>query len=151
MNNQQIIQDGMARAQRIIDNRIMAALYETMWDLTDATKVPVWTHNLWDSIGCGIYKDGTLQQVAYPPAVATEPRTHIYGVLGIDPNDEFLGREQLQDMITNPPAEILTSVGWCLYYVAAQPYAQKIDARSNADVLHEELAQPSFLSHIRTV
>ena len=147
-DNNKVISDGLVKAKRIIDERITSALSKTAFDLIDETDAPIWTHNLWDSIGCGIYKDGALIKVVYPPKRAEEPRSDIYGIAV--PNRDYWGYEELRDMIMNPPSSI-PSKGWALYYVAAMPYSEIVDNRSDVDVLHEEVVKPKFLSHIKIV
>ena len=146
INNNKVISDGLIKARKIIDDRMLVALRETAWDLTNATEVPIWTHNLWDSIGCGIFKDGVLMEVTYPPKKAEEPRTDIYGINV--PKRDYWGIEELKDTVTSYTP---TSDGWVLYYVAAMPYSELVDDRSDADVLQEELVKPTFLSHVRRV
>ena len=148
IDNNKVISDGLIKARRIIDERIVSALTKTAFDLIDETDVPIWTHNLWDSIGCGIYKDGSLMKVVYPPKRAEEPRSNIYGVTA--PNRDYWGYEELGDMIMSAPDSI-PAKGWALYYVAAMPYSEVVDERSDVDVLHEEVVKPKFLSHIKIV
>ena len=148
-NNNKVITEGLQKAKRIIDDQIISALTKTAFDLVGETDVPIWTHNLWDSIGCGIYKNGALMKVVYPPKRAEEPRVDIYGVTV--PDKEYWGFEELKDSIMNAPSSVRSVEGWVLYYVAAMPYSEVVDERSDVDVLHEEVVKPTFLSHIRKV
>ena len=147
VDNARRITEGIAKAKGIIETRIVAALQKTMWDLVNMIDVPVDTHNLWDSIGCAIYSNGALISVEYPPQVATEPRPFRYKAS--DPKIYYWGREQLEEMVINPPAEVLTHKGWCLYYIAAQPYSQIVEDINGDDVLDEEKVMPLFYSHIK--
>ena len=147
IRNDKVITDGLIKAKRLIDDQMISALTKTAFDLIEETDVPIWTHNLWDSIGCGIYKNGALMKVLYPPNRATEPRTDIYNAPSS--KKEYLGIEELRDSIMNAPASVTSVQGWVLYYVAAMPYSEQVDCRSDVDVLHEEVVKPSFLSHIR--
>ena len=146
INNKKVIDNSAKIAVKLKDNRIVSALSKTAFDLLKQTRVPVVTHNLWDSIGCGIYKNGAMMKVVYPPKRAVAPRTEIYGT----PSESrpYWGFIELQDMIMNPPASVLTHKGWCLYYVAAMPYAEVIDKRSDVVVLKDQLVRPFFESHI---
>jgi len=145
-DNNKLISQGLARAKQIMDARILITLRETAFDLKNATEVPVWTHNLWDSIGCGIFKDGVLMEVAFPSKEAEEPRTDIYGISV--PKKDYWGYDELEDMVMSytPAAK-----GWVLYYVAAMPYSELVDNRNDVDVLKEELVKPTFLSHVRRI
>lgn len=145
-NNNKVISEGLAEFIRIKDEQILSALTKTAFDLVDETDVPIWTHNLWDSIGCGIFKNGALMKVVYPPKRADEPRTEIYGVSV--PKKDYWGHEELRDQIMSYSPNVK---GWVLYYVAAMPYSEVVDERSDVDVLHEEVVKPTFLSHVRKV
>ncbi len=164
MGNEKVISDGISLARQIIRKRYLQALKDTAYGLTALTDVPIWTHNLWDSIGCGIYENGTLIEYAVPPKVATDPRSGaddyppearrdpnsampIFKVAGVDEDKAYWGQDELFDMINNPPAEIANSFGFALYYVAAMPYSQYIDKRTN--VTQEEMMQPLFYQHIK--
>ena len=120
----------------------------TAWDLVEKTHVPIVTHNLWDSIGCGIYHNGVLMKISFPTKVAVKPRTKIYGVKV--PDRDYWGIEELSDMIERPPMEVSMHIGWCLYYVAAMPYS-KIQENQGVDVLRDELVKPIFQTHIHTL
>jgi len=146
--NEKLINRFGAQFEKIKNKRILGILEATAFSLSNKTSVPFITYNLWDSIGCGVYHNGTLMKVAYPPSKKAEvPRTDIYGIGVAD--REYWGREELEDMIENPPLEIKSYQGWCLYYVAAMPYAEIQDKRSDVDVLREELVKPIFKSHIQ--
>lgn len=136
--NQQVIKDGLAKAKKIIHNRILKALEETAWTLVDKTRVPVLTHNLWDSIGCGIYYKGVLEKMIFPPKVATEKSVE-EGLWGID---------ELRDLIVSPDSEILGYNGFVLVYVAAMPYAEEIDRRPSVTVLQTEIIPTTFISNL---
>lgn len=136
--NQKVIKDGLAKAKKIIHNRILNALEQTAWDLLDKTRVPVLTHNLWDSIGCGIFYKGVLEKMIFPPKVATEKSIE-ENVWGID---------ELRDKIVNPSSETLGYNGFVLVYVAAMPYAEEIDRRPSVTVLHTEIIPTTFISNL---
>jgi hypothetical protein len=140
MTNEQVIQQGITKMMGLIDAQMLKALHETMWDLQKLTLVPIQTHNLWDSIGCGVYQNGSLIEIAFPRVVAERPQKFKGG--------SYYGREQLSDMIIRGTNEILTHKGWALYYVAAQPYAQIVDDRMDGNVLHDEDVAEIFLSNI---
>lgn len=169
MSNDQVIDRGIAKAKELIDAQMLRTLKATAYDLLASTDVPVWTHNLWDSIGCGIYRSGVLIEYATPVRGAKDPRSGaesypmeartdrssffnssepIWGApSGVDVNREYWGEKELFDMLNDAPPEIsgMTS-GWALYYVAAMPYAQVLDEDYN--VLKDELVNPLFFSHI---
>lgn len=120
-----------------IDNIQLLALRQTATELINEISVPVQTHNLWDSIGCGIYNNGALVEVFFPIKEARVPRDGIWG------------REQLEDfVVNNPPSEIRNINGWALYYVASMPYAQAVDDRDDVDILLEEAVVPTFIKYI---
>jgi len=144
INNNTVIENGLKKLRAIKDKEILYILESTCWDLLSKTDVPVVTHNLWDSIGCGVYRDGVLLKVFYPPKKAVEPRTNIYDTPS--ENRSYWGREELEDTITNPPASVLSNKGWTLYYVAAMPYSQAVDERVN--VLQDEVVKYVFESHV---
>jgi hypothetical protein len=166
MNNAQVIEGGLRKAMDIIDFRTTSALEETAFDLVNMTEVPVWTHNLWDSVGCGIYRNGVLIKYSVPPTVAVDPRSGdkefplearsdpmsafpIWGsgLQGLDKDAAYWGTVELFEMLERPPMDITSHKGWALYYVAAMPYSQIIDKKY--DVLQEEHIQPLFFTHIR--
>lgn len=164
MTNDQVISQGIGKAREIIRKRYLDALKATAYDLTNLTDVAVWTHNLWDSIGCGIYENGTLIEYAVPPKLAVDPRSGaddyppearkdprsampIFKVAGIDEERAYWGQDELFDMINDPPEEIRNCFGFALYYVAAMPYAQYVDKKY--DVTQEEMMQPLFYQHIK--
>jgi hypothetical protein len=147
MGNEKVISDGIGLARTIIRKRYLQALKDTAYDLTNLTDVAVWTHNLWDSIGCGIYENGTLIEYAVPPRVATDPRSGaddyppearkdpssampiFKAPNSVDKGRAYWGQDELFDMLNDPPAEIKSSFGFALYYVAAMPYAQYVDRK----------------------
>lgn len=165
MTNDQVITQGISKAREIIRKRHLDALKATAYDLIELTDVAVWTHNLWDSIGCGIYENGTLIEYAVPQKIAVDPRSGaedsasnsrrdpksampIFKVAeGIDVDRAYWGQDELFDMINDPPAEIRSCFGFALYYVAAMPYAQYVDRRYN--VTQEEMMKPLFYQHIK--
>jgi hypothetical protein len=147
IENARIIEEGFVKIRKRIDQQVVTALSETMWDLVNLTEVPVDTHNLWDSIGCGVYVYGVLVDVLYPPQVATEPRP--FRFKKGDPKIYYWGSEELEEMIIFPPDEILTYQGYCLYYVAAQPYSALIRDLMDVDVLHTDIVKPKFFTHIK--
>lgn len=116
----------------------LEALEKTAFDLIEKIEVPVDTHNLWDSIGCGIYFYGSLMKTVFPPMVAIEPRDNLWGY------------KEIQDaIIDDPPSVVLNVKGWALYYVAAMPYAEAVDEREDADVLLEEQVELLYLRYLR--
>ena len=165
MTNDQVITQGVNKAREIIRKRYLNALKATAYDLIELTDVAIWTHNLWDSIGCGIYENGTLIEYAVPPKIAVDPRSGaedtssearrdpssampIFKVAeGIDVDRAYWGQDELFDMINDPPEEIRNCFGFALYYVAAMPYAQYVDRRYN--VTQEEMMKPLFYQHIK--
>lgn len=164
MTNNQVISQGIGKAREIIRKRYLDALKATAYDLIELTDVAIWTHNLWDSIGCGIYENGTLIEYAVPPKLAVDPRSGaddyppearkdprsampIFKVAGIDEERAYWGQDELFDMINDPPEEIRNCFGFALYYVAAMPYAQYVDKKY--DVTQEEMMQPLFYQHIK--
>jgi hypothetical protein len=147
MTNDKVIEKGFVDFKKVIERDIVTALQNTMWDLVNNINVPIDTHNLWDSIGCGVYINGVLVSVEFPPQAATEPRPFRYKAG--DPKIYYWGAEELEEMIIHPPAEILSHIGWCLYYVAAQPYSQIVEDINGDEVLREDLVNPLFLTHLR--
>jgi hypothetical protein len=166
MDNQKVLDEGNRKVTALFRGRVLAALRRTATDLNAMTDVPVWTHNLWDSVGVGIYENGTLIDYSVPVKGATEPRSGaddfpmqsrqwsgsedpLFGVpAGVDVDKAWWGQAELFDMLSDPPVSILTSSGFAIYYVAAMPYAQVVDQKD--DVLSEEMIAPTFLTHIRT-
>jgi hypothetical protein len=169
MNNAQVIEKGLRTAREIIDGRILRSLKDSAFDLINMTDVPVWTHNLWDSIGCGIYKDGVLVDYSVPPKLATDPRSGlneggsssrndpysakpIWGDTGLDEDETyrtFWGQGELFDMLNDPPADIASMTdGFALYYVAAMPYSELLDRRYT--ITHEGRMFPLFISHLKS-
>lgn len=166
MTNDQVIDSGISKARQIIRKRFLDALKATAMDLSAMTDVPVWTHNLWDSVGCGIYENGALIEYHVPPKLAVDPRsggitasgsrqdpksaTPLWNVpKGVDEDRAYWGQDELFDMLYSPPNEILNCFGFALYYVAAMPYAEVVDRRTN--VTHEHNMKPLFLQHIKTL
>lgn len=168
MTNTQVITNGLETSQKIIDARILNALVETALTLESLRPFNIrWTGNLLDSIGCGIYKDGSLRKYYTPPRIATEPRSgddefpidsrQVEGSEsplwevpnGVDEDKAWWGEDQLFQMILNPPAEIQQLIGWALYYVAAMPYSQIVDEANNGDVLAEESIPKTFMQFIK--
>jgi hypothetical protein len=146
--NQELIRGFRSRFEAIKNKRLLSILERVAWDLVRKTKVPIVTHNLWDSIGCGIYYNGVLMKISFPDPIADVPRTEIYDINV--PDREYWGIEELQDMIENPPVRILSHRGWSLYYVAAMPYS-KIKQDEGVNVLRDELIKPIFQTHIHTL
>lgn len=167
MNNQKTIEDGISKARSIIRSRVMNAIKATAFDLTELTDVPVWTHNLWDSIGCGIYENGVLVEYSIPPKEASEPRSGadefpmearkvegsekpLWSVpSGVDRDRAWWGRDELFDMLNDPPASIRNCQGFALYYVAAMPYAAYVE--NDDEMLNTQHVAPLFFKHIRIV
>ena len=164
MTNTEVIEKGLELAMRKISVRTSTALTQTAEEIVDRTDVPVWTYNLQDSIGCGTYRDSVLMTTAMNPQQATEPRSGakefpleqryqtgserpIWDVDGIDEDKAYWGQDRLFFMLSHPPAPVVANEGWALAYVAAMPYAQVVDART--DILEEELIDPTFLKYIR--
>ena len=170
MDNTKVIERGLEKAYQIIDARVLKSLQETAYDLVERTNVPIWTHNLWDSIGCGIYKNGSLMSYSVPPTQAEDPRSGLneyplearvvenserpiwgYGLDGLDRDAAYWGTEQLFRMIESPPMEILAHKGWALYYVSAQPYSEIIDKKYDGSVFRDELVKPLFQIYIHKI
>jgi len=164
MKNEQVITQGISKAREIIRRRYLNALKETAFDLVNLTDVAVWTHNLWDSIGCGIYENGSLIEYHVPPKLAVDPRSGadeyprearkdqssampIFKVAGVDAEKAYWGQDELFDMLNDPPLDVRNCTGFALYYVAAMPYAQYVDKRYN--VTNEEMMKPLFYQHIK--
>jgi len=165
MGNEQVILKGLDIARTVIRKQIVDAIKKTAFDLESLRPFGiVWTHNLLDSIGCGIYEDGVLIEIVTPVAEAPEPRSGastmpassrsisgseqpIYGVQGIDENKAYWGEKELLAMLLDPPPEVRVQ-GWALYYVAAQPYSEFIDDMGG-DVLADEDVIPIFKTHIK--
>jgi hypothetical protein len=165
IGNQSTLEKGMAKATAVFRQRVLSALKKTAFDLSELTDVPIWTHNLWDSVGVGIYENGTLVEYAVPARQATEPRSGaddfpmearqwsgseapLWDVpSGVDVDRAWWGQAELFDMLADPPASILASSGYALYYVAAMPYAQIVD--DTQEVLHEQMVRPLFFKHIK--
>ena len=123
--------------KRIYEDQLLA-LRNTIHNLVDQINVPIKTHNLWDSIGCGIYYNGSLVEVYFPVKEAKIP------------NGGKWGRDELESFVVdNPPGEILSIKGWALYYVASMPYAESVDDREDVDVLLEDQVVPTFLNYYR--
>jgi len=159
MNNQQVIETGVRKAREIIDNRIMASLQATAFDLETLRPFGIyWTGNLLDSIGCAIYQDGRLERLFVPDQKASDPRS---GADEYPPETRVVegseapinggnnsaydifrawwGSDELVEKLLSPPPEILNMTdGFALYYVAAMPYASIIDAKYGGVVLDEE-------------
>jgi hypothetical protein len=167
MSNKGVIEKGILKARQIIDNRILASLKAAAFDLLALTDVHVWTHNLWDSIGCGIYQNGVLIEYSVPPKIATDPRSGeesfppearsvegserpIWGDVGnIDRDRAYWGQLELFDMLSDPPSGIKNMTdGFALYYVAAMPYAEIQDRYYN--VTHEHRMFPIFISKLKS-
>ena len=146
ISNAKVIEQAGLKAMKIIERDIINALQNTMWDLVNLTDVPVDTHNLWDSIGCGVYSDGVLLSVEYPPQVATEPRP--FRFKAGDPKIYYWGREELEEMIIFPPPEIIGYKGWCLYYVAAQPYSALVRDLYDVEVLQTDTVKTTFYTNL---
>lgn len=164
MDNSEVFRKGTEKAIALFRGRVLAALRKTATDLNAMTDVPVWTHNLWDSVGVGLYENGTLIDYSVPTKGATEPRSGdedfpiesrqwsgseapLFGVPdGVDVDKAWWGQLELFDMLSDPPADILSTPGYAIYYVAAMPYAEIIDRTD--DVLQEETIRPLFLTHI---
>lgn len=165
MTNEQVILKGLDTARSIIRKQIVDAIKQTAFDLETLRPYGLaWTHNLLDSIGCGIYENGVLIDYITPVAEAVDPRSGaddypadarkvkgsespIYGVAGIDKDRPYWGEKELFDMLNNPPAEVIGN-GWCLYYVAAMPYSEALDERG-FDILQDEEVVPIFKTHIK--
>ena len=164
MKNEQVILKGLDIAKSAIRKQIVDAIVKTAFDLESLRPFGiVWTHNLLDSIGCGIYENGVLIKIVTPVAEAPEPRSGegdvsiesrtipgseqpIYGVSGIDVDREYWGEKELLEMLLDPPPEVMIT-GWALYYVAAQPYSEVVDDLGG-DVLADEDVVPIFKTHI---
>lgn len=165
MKNEQVILKGLDIAKTVIRKQIVDAIKKTAFDLENLRPFNLeWTHNLLDSIGCGIYENGVLIDFIVPRSEAPEPRSGdsefpaeyrkikgseqpIYDVDGIDVNRTYWGDKELLDMLTDPPPEILKP-GWSLYYVAAMPYAEFLDDTGEI-VLADERVVPIFKTHIK--
>lgn len=171
MNNKQVIEKGILKAREIIDNRIMASLAATAFDLDSLRPFGIrWTGNLLDSIGCAIYKDGVLERIFTPTQTAPDPRSganeypaesrmiegsesEINGG-NTDAYDVFRawwGSDELVNKLLQPSFDIATMTdGFALYYVAAMPYASFIDDKYNGDVLDEEAVGITFKTKLRS-
>jgi len=157
--NTQVIEKGQRKAREIIDNRIMASLVATAFDLETLRPFGIyWTGNLLDSIGCAIYQDGRLERLFTPDQKASDPRSGAAEypaesrvVEGSEipiggGNDAaydifraWWGSDELVQKLLQPPPEISNMTdGFALYYVAAMPYAEIIDAKYRGIVLEEE-------------
>jgi hypothetical protein len=164
MNNLQTIEKGLRNAREFIDTRVKNALTTTANELTDGTEAPIWTGNLQDSVGCGVYVDGVLWTTAIPLQEAEDPRSGdkyvsassrytrgseapIYGVDGIDENFAYWGNDELIDMLANPHEGVKSHQGWALRYIAAQPYSQIQENEKN--FMEDETINPRFLLNIR--
>jgi hypothetical protein len=165
MNNTQVIDKGLKLAFSKIDTRAKFAMARTCEELVDQTSVPVWTYNLQDSVGAASYTTGgTIDSYVIPTMEAQEPRSGadsfpkdqryvraseapIWGVDGIDKEDEYWGTNELSDMIADPSIQIKSNEGWALAYFAAMPYSQIIDKRQN--FMEDEQINPIFLKNIR--
>ena len=141
INNNKVLDQGWKKARLIIRERFLNTLEATAWGLLEKTSVPIITHNLWDSIGCGIYHNGKLLRVVFPKQEAINPSLY---------EDEW-GRENLENMIMDAPSEIKSYSGYVLYYVAAMKYSQEINDRPRIDVLKEDLVKPMFETYIHMV
>ena len=164
MNNEQVILKGLDVARTAIRTQIVDAIKKTAFDLEALRPFDLnWTHNLLDSIGCGIYENGVLIDYITPIAEAQDPRSGdgdfpiearkvsgseapISGVSGIDVDRPYWGEKELFDMLADPPPEVMIQ-GWALYYVAAQPYSEVLD-RMGGDILADERVVPIFKTHI---
>jgi len=168
MTNDQVITQGVNKAREIIDRRIFSALEYTAMSLETLRPFGIkWTGNLLDSIGCGIYKDGTLRKFYIPQRIATDPRSGddefpidsrqvedseipLWNVPnGVDVDAAWWGEDALFNMIKDPPMEIQTMTGWALYYVAAMPYASIVDYEHAGVVLKEGAAVRLFYNTIK--
>lgn len=165
MTNEQVILKGLDTARAIIRKQIVDAIKQTAFDLEVLRPYGLaWTHNLLDSIGCGIYEDGVLIDYITPVAEATDPRSGaesypidarkvrgseapIYGIDGIDKDRPYWGEKELFDILNDPPPQVYGK-GWALYYVAAMPYSEVLDERGY-DILQDEEVVPIFKTHIQ--
>ena len=164
MSNAQVITKGSEIIKGLIRKQILDAIKKTAFDLETLRPYGLaWTHNLLDSIGCGIYENGVLIEYITPEALALDPRSgadeypiearkvrgseaQIYGVAGIDPHRAYWGEKELFDMLIDPPEDVRIK-GWALYYVAAMPYSEVLDERG-FDILQDEAVVPIFKTHI---
>ncbi len=139
--NEKVLTLGLKKAMQLSQKKVLNSLEATAWRLLDNTDVPILTHNLWDSIGCGIYYRGELLRVCFPNPEAVNPSVF----------EGEWGRENLEDKILDAPMVVKSYKGYVLYYVAAMPYSEEIDNRPNVDVLNSELAKPIFETYIHTL
>lgn len=170
MNNQLVIEKGIRMARTLIDNRIMASLEATAFDLDSLRPFGIrWTGNLLDSIGCAIYKDGVLERFFTPPKTAPDPRSGAseypaesrvieHSEIAINSNMDdainvfraWWGSDELINKLLQPSWDIAyMEDGFALYYVAAMPYADIIDAKYDGEVLQEEEVGILFLSKMK--
>ena len=136
--NEKALELGIKKAMKIAQHKVLDSLEATAWDLVDGVSVPILTHNLWDSIGCGIYYKGELLRICFPNPEAVNPSIF----------EGEWGRENLEDKILDAPTAIKTYQGYVLYYVAAMPYSETIDNRPDVDVLRSNLVKPIFETYI---
>ena len=102
----------------LISQKSAAEVMVHIQSVEDTDEMPVWTGNMIDGTGFGIYQDSKLTDLS-PPKTALSPQEYedIKDIWGT----EYLGNA-LQQGVANYPRGI-----W-LVLVSAVPYAEKVDA-----------------------
>lgn len=85
-----------------------------------ANGIPIWTGNLMDSIGIGIYRNGALIYMGTNPEQADQPQTH--------KGETYYGRNKLQDAF-NMSSDI--GSGLVLRIFSASPISELINTEGS--------------------
>jgi hypothetical protein len=129
MSNESVMKAGLREfAEKQIKKQLLSALRdvsETMLGLIDnafpvpggSEQYPVWSGNMRDSTGIGVYADGALMSFI-PSKVANAPQT--YGTV-----QNIWGTEYLQTLLAQGTS--VYSKGVWLVLFSAVPYAYRVD------------------------
>jgi len=142
--NDKVLNDGMAKARKIIDNAIIESLSELAERsikhvLTITRGYNHKTFNLRDSYGYGIYNDGALVKMWLNNPSATKPDSA--GGSGANEGASFLRR------FTPEGAK------WSLVVVAGEFYAANVETMAKLDVLSGayQYSEQNFLQDFKKI
>ena len=132
-HNRNVFADGLKRfAEQQIKPKLLAMcknVAQTIVDVIDGNftppegtdEFPVFTGNLHDATGVGVYCDGVLSSFI-PTAIATEAQTENIGM-------EFFGSELLQQALSEAATQFESGV-WIVLF-STVPYAYKINTQGS--------------------
>lgn len=116
---------GNEQLKVILGKVLEEAAREIVSFIEKAKAIPVYTGNLQDSTGVGVYMSGSL--ISYKPVkIAREPRIVNYGkgTMG-EPNKEYWGTDELTRAIGAAASDY--SSGFYIVVFSTMPYAYKVE------------------------